>query len=744
MSKRTQRLIGIGVVLLLGLILAACQGATQVVAPTQGPQATDTAAPPPEPTATTVPTVAPTEVGASIGEIEAPFLEVWMGSAHADVEAEAFNHWNEEDPMEIPASCAKCHSTPGYLDYLGADGSAAQEVNNPHEVGSVITCDACHNQATMGPQTVLFPSGVELTNVGAEAVCLNCHQGTASKVQVDANLEEKGAADDLDTPVEDLGFTNIHYYAAAVSRFGTVVKGGYEYDGKTYDALFDHAGGVDECQDCHDPHSLEIKTELCVSCHEGADNVEAIRQIRMESSLVDYDGDGDIEEGIADEIAGLRDMLYGAMQSYAADTAGTPLVYTTEAYPYFFIDTNANGEVEEDEAVFPNQYNAWTGRLAKAAYNYQTSLKDPGAYVHGGKYIIQLLFDSIDDLNTVLGQQVDLSSANRIDPGHFAGNEEAFRHWDEDGEVEPACAKCHSGEGLPMFLENNAVIAVEPSNGLLCESCHDNLVDYTRYTVDSVTFPSGANISFGEGMDANLCLHCHQGRESTVSVNRTIGDLPDDETNDRLRFRNIHYFAAGATLFGGEAQGGYEYANREYAGRFLHVDGFQTCDECHDAHALTINEQACLGCHSGVEDVDEIRAPGDAVDYDGDGDTEEGIQGEIDTMRETLYESMQAYAADTLNQPIIYYPASYPYYFLDTNGNGQPDEDELNSDNGYAPWAPRLLRAAYNYQYVTKDPGGYAHNSAYVMQLLYDSIQDVGGSVQGMTRPPETANEAEQ
>jgi len=734
MSNRTKRLFGLSILVALGILLAACQGATQVVPPTQGPRATDTAAPQVEPTA---PSAQPTEAGPAESDLNVPFVEAWQGSAHADAEAEAFTHWNEEDPAEIPAECAKCHSTPGFQDYVGADGSAAFEVNTAHEVGSVVTCEACHNQATAGLSTVRFPSGAELTGVGEDAVCLTCHQGTASKVQVDENIAAAGVTDNLDEPVEDLGFTNIHYYAAAVSRYGTQVKGGYEYDGKTYDVLFEHAAGVDNCQDCHDPHSLEVKTQLCAECHDGADSIETIRQIRMASSLVDYDGDGSMEEGIADEIAGLREMLYTAIQSYAADVAGTPLAYTSDAYPYFFVDTNSNGTADADEAMFPNQYNAWTARLAKAAYNYQTSLKDPGAYVHGGKYIIQLLYDSIEDMNTQLGTQVDLSNAHREDPGHFAGSTEAWRHWDAEGEVPGNCAKCHSAEGLPMFLANNATIAVHPSNGMLCETCHSNLQDFARYTVERVTFPSGATVSLGEGAESNLCLHCHQGRESTVSVNRVIGNLGDNEVSETLRFRNVHYFAAGATLFGTEVKGAYEYDGQQYSGRFMHVEGFQTCDQCHDAHALTVNSQACLGCHTGTESVEEIRAPGDTTDYDGDGNTDEGIAGEIDTMRQALYEALQAYAETTLQAPIVYDPVSHPYFFNDTNGNGEPDADEINGENQFASWSPRLLRAAYNYQYSTKDPGAAAHNGNYIMQVLYDSLQDVGGAstVQGMTRP---------
>ena len=42
--------------------------------------------------------------------LEIPFLDEWMNSPHNDTEAEAFTHWNEENPAEIPESCAKCHN----------------------------------------------------------------------------------------------------------------------------------------------------------------------------------------------------------------------------------------------------------------------------------------------------------------------------------------------------------------------------------------------------------------------------------------------------------------------------------------------------------------------------------------------------------------------------------------------------------------------------------------------------------
>ena len=70
----------------------------------------------------------------------------WWASAHADASAEAFTHWNEDDPPVVPVNCAKCHSGQGFLDYLGQDGSAAQAVDAPAAINSVITCEVCHNE----------------------------------------------------------------------------------------------------------------------------------------------------------------------------------------------------------------------------------------------------------------------------------------------------------------------------------------------------------------------------------------------------------------------------------------------------------------------------------------------------------------------------------------------------------------------------------------------------------------------
>ena len=710
MTKKTLKfMIIVAVLVMAGALLTACAKATPETAeaPATAPaQACPTQAPCPE-----VPET-----------VTAPFEEQWMNSPHADKEAEAFRHWDGDDPKEVPAACATCHSSTGFQDFVGADGSAAFTVEGNASVDTVITCDTCHNDATLELDKVIFPSGAEITGLGREAVCMTCHQGRASKVQVDAAIEKVAVAD-VDTVSPDLGFTNIHYFAAAASRYGSEVTGGYEYEGKAYDPIFEHVPGVQTCTDCHNSHSLEIKIDTCATCH-GVSTVEELKDVREPSSTMDYDGDGDVAEGISYEINGLQEILMTAIQGYATEVSGAAIVYDAGAYPYFFADANANGTVDEGEG----KYVTWTPRLLKAAYNYQMVIKDPGGYAHGGKYLIQLMYDSVENLNEKLGTPVDLSTAHRNDAGHFAASQEAFRHWDEEGAVPSSCAKCHSAEGLPQFLAEGVNTSQPAASGFYCETCHNTAEWPARYVVETVTFPSGAKLGFVEKPDANLCLNCHQGRESTVSVNKTIGTVGADEVSDTLRFRNVHYFAAGATLFGTDAKGVYEYDGQTYVGQFMHVDGFSTCVDCHDSHGLGVKTATCKGCHT-TDDVEVIRMS-HKEDYDGDGDVAEGIYGEITTMADSLYAALVATATDGGN-PIVYSSSAYPYFFADANGNGAIDEGEA----AYATWTPRLLKAAYNYQYVQKDPGAFAHNGVYMIQVLYDAINDVGGDVSSMVRP---------
>ena len=84
----------------------------------------------------------------------------------------------------------------------------------------------------------------------------------------------------------------------------------------------------------------------------------------------DYNGNGDVKEGIKAEIDTFAERLYAAIQAYAKDK-GTPILYDVAANPYFFVDANEDGKADLDDKGAAIRYNAWTPTLLKAAFNYQ-------------------------------------------------------------------------------------------------------------------------------------------------------------------------------------------------------------------------------------------------------------------------------------------------------------------------------------------------------------------------------------
>ena len=688
-------------------------------------------------TATGVDTDAADNAGLVVIEVgpEIPFLNKWLGSGHSDATAEAFIHWDEDG--EVSAGCAKCHSSYGYLDFLGEDGTEAGVVDNPAALGSVITCGTCHNDSTLAMDSVTFPSGEVVTGLGPEARCMQCHQGRQSTVSVNDHITAAAVVDD-DTVSADLSFRNVHYFAAGATLMGTEVKGGYEYADMIYDGKFTHAPGFTACQQCHDSHSLMVKTDACGACHEDFEDEEDLAGMRMAGSINDFDGDGDVEEGVEEEIQGLMDAMYGALQTYCTEVGGKGIIWAGN-YPYFFIDTNGNGEVDEGENVSDNRYDAWTARSIRASYNYQYGLKDPGAFAHNAKYLIQILYDSIADLATQV--TVDMDGLVRNDSGHFDGSSEAFRHWDDDGVVQASCSRCHSGEGFKKYVQEgqDSATAVPITDGFSCDVCHEG-GDYVdggpRRYVAEVEFPSDVVIENDPDNpdDSFICMTCHQGRESGPSVDEYIA-------GGGLGFRNVHYLPAGAMLYGADAKVGYEFTGKTYEAKFQHYDGGSSmqCGFCHviegEEHSFHPElANSCTGCHSeAAGDLEKIRK-NRTTDYDGDGNNTEPLMDELDTLVEALYAELQAVATAS-GFPIAYSSGSYPYFFADTDGNGVADPDEATYANSYKNWTEPMMKAAFNYQFHHKEPGAWAHNTNYCAQLLIDSIEHLGGDISGFNRP---------
>lgn len=305
--------------------------------------------------------------------------------------------------------------------------------------------------------------------------------------------------------------------------------------------------------------------------------------------------------------------------------------------------------------------------------------------------------------------------------GHSDAAAEAFAHWNEDGEIPAVCSVCHSGAGFRAFhgLDGSAPGLPEnpmPIGGVVdCETCHSPKLS----SVTEIRFPSGIvhPVTGGEA----ACLTCHQGRAAGATVAKAIGTRGDDTPDPELGFVNPHYATAAATWLGGYGGAGYHYPGKEYSGRFFHARPLATCASCHEPHSLEVASATCGTCHENATPR-EIRLSRQS--YDGSGNLSVGIRSDILGNADRLMQLLKEYAAGVAGTAMVYDGHRHPYFFADANGDGQADQAE-GKPVAYNAWTPRLLRAAFNWKLVTADPGAYAHNPHYALELLYDSTEDL-------------------
>lgn len=312
--------------------------------------------------------------------------------------------------------------------------------------------------------------------------------------------------------------------------------------------------------------------------------------------------------------------------------------------------------------------------------------------------------------------------------GHFSRDGKAFHYWDKEKEIPPVCARCHSAVGIPEYLrEGKNTAAPHVKNAFACSNCHSDMLTYARHTVPKVTFPGGATVDSGDN-NMNLCMTCHQGRESAASVNKAVAGMAPDTPDPKITFVHVHYFPAGATLFGSDAKVAYEYAGKAYAKRMNH-DEARSCTSCHESHGGNVKMDACASCHRGVKALADLPLIRDKSkgDFDGNGRVE-GIGRELGRLKVQMYAAIQKYARNVGGASIAFSPEGFPYWYADTNGNGKVDLYELRPSNPYKAYTPRLLQAIYNYTFLLRDPGAAYHNSPYALQIAYDTLESLAES----------------
>lgn len=700
--------------------------------------------------------------------------------------------------------CAGCHQTgltvqAQTTNYGGTD--VEEVVTGYSELN--IGCERCHGPgaahvANHDPADIINPANFEDLGVTgkqiANQVCGSCHsrgEGNATILSgtsplsleyparfVSGVLQLPGPGDSLVDNTAGNPFVLLNtasaYYGVPPLPFFTEYGGWYTgYNFPTYLASRQHHQQWTDLE--QGPHAADVGGNTCWSCHdlhEPAGDHQIRDSVTADGVTLSTDNDDNslcLACHAADFGLTANDVKNGGGPVETAVLAhmGTEAVMGTVAY-----DPEGTGVGRCSKCHMPRTAssairtaiglgNILEGDIHSHTFNFlwpsvNTLVPGNGSEMASGCYASGC---HSDDPADPLYEEV-IADWSVSGHAHFTG--EPFRHWDADGAVPTSCAKCHSRPGFRDFAADG-VVDEEAKLGttISCGACHTEEGDGTTLwdrrdlntALSPVTFPSGLTADLGDS--SNLCMACHQGRESKKSIDDAISANPAGPYS----FINIHYFAAAATLFGTEVKGGYEYDNLVYVGRFAHLPTRDTCIKCHMGRAGDLLENnhtfepkaAYCSCHQvrinnptdPAHPFRDIRFPAVGggtlgIDFDGDGNATEGLYFEIwDPLVPSLLAQIQSYAQNVIGTRIAYDPVNYPYFFKDTNGNGIVDPDEANFANRYNLFDASLLKAAYNYQVVQKDPCGYIHNGKYTIQLLYDSTRDLGGdaAVAAFIRP---------
>jgi trimeric autotransporter adhesin len=310
--------------------------------------------------------------------------------------------------------------------------------------------------------------------------------------------------------------------------------------------------------------------------------------------------------------------------------------------------------------------------------------------------------------------------------GDAAG--EAWSHYDWRSASRAACQRCHNGTAFVAKLENvndatnyfGATPPVAPGEVLNCGACHSDVANGVVRTASAyaANLSNGATISFPDLGKSNLCIRCHSGRETGDSVNGSTN------TTGTLSFINSHYLSAGGQVF---TKTGYEYAGQIYDTLGYHknvgvANVFNTgtngpCVTCHmsEGHGHTWdfvtkdgsgvitanNSSLCVNCHTNMDGA-HLQASKVAFDA----------------------------ALEQLNQALIakgiYFRNASPYFY--TTAAGSTAYTTWGTAYGAASWK-QTMGAAFNYNLLIHDPGAYAHNRAYGLKLIADSIDYLDNGV---------------
>ncbi len=290
---------------------------------------------------------------------------------------------------------------------------------------------------------------------------------------------------------------------------------------------------------------------------------------------------------------------------------------------------------------------------------------------------------------------------------------------------------------------------------LYCWGCHsDNSGNLRDPGALTIPYPgTAAGYAYPDLGDSNVCVTCHAGRESGEKLALSTGDF----TN--MSFVNSHYLTAASVLFTAtgyryDADGDADtddYANVTYFGHdtigMTAIDE-ETGEEV-EAAPGTGTSGPCVGCHlktaeghlfrpvtkDGTGAITAIASTSCVTCHDGGhgpafvpaGSDAEAVLAAAEFLNEEKEHCHDAIAVLEAQLAASGFPYSGGYpYFAAKNWLTDSDEDGVGDVVGTGP---NNMGAAFNFNLLHHEPGGYAHNRFYVKRLIYDSIDWLDNNV---------------
>jgi hypothetical protein len=316
-------------------------------------------------------------------------------------------------------------------------------------------------------------------------------------------------------------------------------------------------------------------------------------------------------------------------------------------------------------------------------------------------------------------------------------NGEAWKHLDwavtsaSPAEDRSTCQRCHTTTGLLNDVTGSATVLATgaPGQVLACSGCHE------AFSATGVRQPDPFQATFTNDHSksliipdcgtSNICVRCHSGQSGGSTITSS------SENFSNLAFIQPHYLAAAGTMF----RTGYHFSPLTYPNPGANHTGIGGGDG-----------GPCAHCHMVLSDVElpvEVKHTLDVVARGSDGTITAITTGvcsatychasftpaDVNNKAFGYAAALEALKARLAAREIHYYPI-YPYFYTEANGAGVAVTDWTRGGtiNGKA-----LMGAAFNFNMLMHEPGGYAHNPTYVRRLIFDSINFLDNGLLGAT-----------